>query len=206
MRIKSVRPYRNDVSRVVVYFEDRSYITVDAIEAKKLGLTDGMELTPDALPALSSESRRHAARVKAAQICGKKLYSKRELMKKLADRGITEDDAYDAVAWMEEIGAVNDTAYAGMLVRHYRAKGFGDLRIREELKKRGIPKDLTQSVLEEYQEDTREPIRAFLLKKLRGKTPDDAEKRKLIAALMRRGFAYEEIRAVFSAFERGDFD
>ncbi len=206
MRIKSIRPYRNDVSRVVVYFEDRSYITVDAIEAKRLGLKEGMELTPDALPALSTESRRHAARVKAARICGKKLYSKRELMKKLTDHGITEQDALDAVEWMEELGAVDDTAYAGMLVRHYRAKGFGNLRIREELKLRGIPKDLAQSVLDEYQEDTREPIRAFLEKKLRGKTPDDAEKRKLIAALQRRGFAYEEIKSVFSAFERGDFD
>ena len=127
-------------------------------------------------------------------------------MKKLTERGITEEDANDAVSWMEEIGAVDDTAYAGMLVRHYRTKGFGNLRIREELKLHGIPKDLAQSVLEEYKEDSGEPIRAFLEKKLRVKSPDDAEKRKLIAALQRRGFAYEEIRSVFSAFERGDFD
>ncbi len=206
MRIKSIRPYRNDVSRVVVYFEDRSYITVDALEAKRLGLCDGMELTPDTLPALSEESRRHAARVKAARICGKKLYSKRELMKKLIDHGINEHDAKDAVAWMESLGAVDDIAYAGVLVRHYRAKGFGDMRIREELRARGIPKELAQSVLEEYKEDTFDPIRAFLEKKLRGRTPSDAEKRKLIAALQRRGFAYEEIQSVFSAFERGDFD
>lgn len=206
MRIRSIRPYRNDVSRVVLYFEDKSYLTVDALEAKRLCLAEGMEVTETLLPELSEKSRRHAARVKAAQICGKKLYSKQELQKKLTARGISAADAEDAVLWMEELGAVDDAAYAGVLVRHYRAKGFGDLRILEELYRRGIPKTLAQSSLSEHAEDTSVPIRAFLEKKLKGKTPDEAEKRKLVSALMRRGFSYEAIKAELSAFERGDFD
>ncbi len=206
MRIKSIRPYRNDVSRVVIYFEDRTYLTVDAIQAKRLNLKEGMEIGEDSLPELSAQSRSHAARVKAAQICGKKLYSKAELTKKLTERGISEQDAQDAVLWMEELGAVDDESYAGMLVRHYRQKGFGDLRIREELRKRGIEKELGSTVLEAHAEDPSEAIRSFLEKKLHGELPDEDQKRKLTAALMRRGFSYEDIKAGFFAVERGDFD
>ena len=81
MRIKSVRAFRNDVSRVVVYFEDRTYITVDALEAKRLKLAPGMEIDEGQLPALSEESRRHAARVKAVQITGKRNLSRAELIR-----------------------------------------------------------------------------------------------------------------------------
>ena len=45
-------------------------------------------------------------------------------------------------------------------------------------------------------------IAAFLSRKLRGQIPDEAEKRRLTAALLRRGFSWEEIRSAWK--ERGE--
>ena len=206
MRIRSVRPFRNDVSRVVVYFEDRTYLTVDALEAKRLKLAPGMEIDADTLPSLSEESRRHAARVKAVQITGKRNLSRAELMRKLGEKGFSEEDSASAADWLCEMGVLNDTAYAEMLVRHYRAKGFGDLRVREELRRRGIERELIASVLEEQTQDASGAVTAFIRQKLRGGELDEETKRKLSAALMRRGFSWADIQSGFSAIERGDMD
>ncbi len=206
MRIKSIRAFRNDVSRVVVYFEDRTYLTVDALEAKRLKLAPGMEIDADQLPALSEESRRHAARVKAVQITGKRNLSRAELIKKLGEKGFSEEDSVSAAEWLGDLGVLDDTAYAEMLVRHYRAKGFGDLRVREELRRRGIEKDLAVSVLADAPQDTNDAVVTFLKQKLRGKELDEEMKRKLSAALMRRGFTWADIQSGFLAIERGDMD
>ncbi|MBQ3055844.1 MAG: RecX family transcriptional regulator [Oscillospiraceae bacterium] len=206
MRIRSVRPFRNDVSRVVVYFEDRTYLTVDALEAKRLKLAPGMEIDAESLPALSEESRRHAARVKAVQIAGKRSLSRAELMRKLGEKGFSEEDSESAADWLCEMGVLDDTAYAEMLVRHYRAKGFGDLRVREELRRRGIERDLVATVLEENTQNPQDAIVTFLRQKLRGKELEEETKRKLAAALMRRGYTFADIQSGFSAIERGDMD
>lgn len=206
MRIKSVRAFRNDVSRVVVYFEDRTYLTVDALEAKRLKLAPGMEIDERELPALSEESRRHAARVKAVQITGKRSLSRAELIRKLGEKGFSEEDSAAAADWLSDLGVLDDAAYAEMLVRHYRAKGFGDLRVREELRRRGLDRDLAASVLEENTQDASDAVAAFLKQKLRGAQLNEETKRKLSAALMRRGYTWAEIQSGFSAVERGELD
>ena len=101
---------------------------------------------------------------------------------------------------------LDDTAYAEMLVRHYRAKGFGDLRVREELRRRGLARDLVASVLEEKPQDANDAVLNFLQQKLRGQALDEEKKRKLSAALMRRGFSWADIQSGFSKVERGDLD
>lgn len=206
MRIKSVRAFRNDVSRVVVYFEDRTYLTVDALEAKRLKLAPGMEIDERELPALSEESRRHAARVKAVQITGKRSLSRAELIRKLGEKGFSEEDSAAAADWLSDLGVLDDAAYAEMLVRHYRAKGFGDLRVREELRRRGLDRDFAASVLEENTQDASDAVAAFLKQKLRGAQLNEETKRKLSAALMRRGYTWAEIQSGFSAVERGELD
>ena len=200
MKIAKIHAYRNDASRVIVYFTDRTYLTVDACEAERLHLKPGMELDATLLPALSEESRRNAARIKAVQITGKRSLSTGELKKKLLERGIAAPDADAAIAWMVELGALNDAEYAAMLVRHYRGRGFGTTRVREELRKRALKKEQIEEALSEPCDQSAEILK-FLQQKTRGRmlTPDI--KRKLTAALLRRGHGYEEIRAGFSALD-----
>jgi SOS response regulatory protein OraA/RecX len=39
---------------------------------------------------------------------------------------------------MEELRLIDDERYAGLVARHYASKGYGLLRIREELYRRGV--------------------------------------------------------------------
>ena len=47
---------------------------------------------------------------------------------------------------------LDDEEYAGQIVRHYSAKGYGERRIREELYRRGIPREYWKDALAQQPE------------------------------------------------------
>jgi len=200
MKITKISPCRTDKSRVMVYFSDRSYCKVDMLRAKALDLKPGMEIDESVLPSLNEDARRGKARETAARALGRRNMSRTELMRKLKDKGVAQNDAQAAADWAEEMGVLDDEAYAAMLVRHYRAKGFGDIRVRQELSRRGIAEEIIRAELDTSVDMTDE-ILDFLQKKLRGNMPDADEIRRLTAALMRRGHTYSAIRAAFRQLE-----
>ena len=92
---------------------------------------------------------------------------------------------------------MDDAAYAGVIARHYGGMGYGAARVRQELHRRGVPKELWDAALEQLP-PPEEAIRKFLRAKLRGRplTPEDS--RRLAAALQRRGFGWQDIRPVLN--------
>ena len=200
MRIARITRCRADAARVMIYFEDRSYCKVDALLAQRLGLEPGMEVDGEVLPALSEDARRGAAREAAARILGRRSLSRWELITKLTARGISEADAQLAADWAEERGVVDDVAYAGQVARHYRLKGFGDARVRQELTRRGIDRELIDQMLSQPV-DMSEEILTFLRRKTRGEMPDADTIRRITEALRRRGHSFENIHAAFRALE-----
>ena len=93
---------------------------------------------------------------------------------------------------------LDDERYAGMVVRHYVGKGYGSGRIRQELQRRGIPRELWEEALEQLGEQE-DKIESFLRSRLRD--PEDrSQVQKVSAALIRRGFSWEEIRAALARF------
>lgn len=63
--------------------------------------------------------------------------SRRDLERKLREKGASEAEAHYAAEWMEAIGAINDADYAAALVRHCGEKGYGPARVREKLHEKG---------------------------------------------------------------------
>ena len=74
--------------------------------------------------------------------------SRKELEKKLTDKGYDEEDAAYCAAWLAERGLIDDAGYAAAVARHYSAKGYGPGRIRSELSRRGIGRDMWDEVLD----------------------------------------------------------
>lgn len=122
--------------------------------------------------------------------------SRRDLEKKLREKGASADDARYAAEWLESIGALDDAQYAAALVRHYSGRGYGRRRIQEKLYEKGVPRELWEDALDEMPENDGQ-IDDFLTGKLRGRAPDEKEKRRLTNALMRRGFPWSDIKAAW---------
>ena len=149
MRIASVKPSQRKKGRFLVELEDGRILRVTEEELLRFSLREGMELDGGELEALEASAKASAARTAAANIIGSRPLSKRELTRRLVRKGAAEEDAGAAADWLEETGAVNDREYAAMLVRHYAGKGYGKARIREEMHRRGVDRELWDEALEE---------------------------------------------------------
>ena len=123
----------------------------------------------------------------------KRPHSEKELRQKLAQKGCSPQDIDTVVALCLDYGFVNDAEYAGQICRHYAAMGPG--RVRTELNRRGVPKELWDGALAQLDEQDG-AIDRLLAAKLRGKDPADRrEREKAAAALFRRGYSWDDIHA-----------
>ena len=96
-------------------------------------------------------------------------------------------------AWAERIGLLNDRAYAAALVRHCQAKGWGLYKIKDELYRRRVPRDLWEEALAEM-EGPEEAIDRYLEQKLADPS-DRKQVKKASDALARRGFSWSDVSA-----------
>ena len=129
-------------------------------------------------------------RKKALALLDRRDYGSEELCAKLIEKGAEPDEARAAVRYMIRVGFIDDERYAAMVARHYAAKGYGAGRVREELRRRKLDRELWDAALAELPEPD-----ALLRAKLRGKAADRDTVRKAGAALVRRGFTWEAVRA-----------
>ena len=133
-------------------------------------------------------------RKKALSLLERRDYGSEELCAKLVEKGAEPDEARAAVRYMVRVGFIDDERYAAMVVRHYAAKGYGVGRVREELRRRKLDRELWDAALAELPEPD-ETVDALLRAKLRGKAADRDTVRKAGAALVRRGFTLEAVKA-----------
>ena len=193
MKITRIENSKHVQERVLVYLEEGDPLRITQNELLQFGLYQGMDLSPELVVQLQKTGRRSESRAAAARMASGRMLSRRELTDKLNRKGVDPDTAAETADWLESLGAVDDIAYAGVIARHYAAGGYGPGRVRQELQKRGIPRELWDDALFQLP-DSAEAIDLFLRKKLGGRTPDRAMLKKLSDALLRRGFSWNDIR------------
>lgn len=201
MRISKLEPSKRVKERWLVWLDDGSLLRVSEREVVSFALYAGMELSDETFDALSEAAGVSAVRSKALDLLTSRPLSRRELIQKLTARPrdrekeplATTEQAEETADWLEELGYLNDGEYAKMVARHYSAKGYGDRKVRDELFRRGVPREYWEEALEAAQ-PPEEGIDAFIRAKLKGRAPDQKELQKLSAALARRGYRWEEVK------------
>ena len=193
MRITRIENSKHVQERVLVFLEEGDPLRITGHELLQFGLYPGMDLSPELVVQLQAAGQRSESRVKAAQLASGRMLSRKELTDKLSRKGIDPGTAVETADWLESLGAVDDAAYAGVIARHYAASGYGPGRVRQELQKRGVSRELWDDALSQLP-DSADAIDRFLQKKLSGRTPDRATLKKLSDALLRRGFSWSDIR------------
>lgn len=199
MRLESLKPSQRKKGRFLLTLEDGIFLRVTEEEILRFRLREGQELDEDTLAALKKSADASRTKVTAANMIAARPLSKKELQKRLVQKGSDAEHAEAAVEWLQDLGAVNDAAYASSLVRHYSSRGYGKMRIREELHRRGVPKELWEEALEELP-DSGETLDALIQKKSRGDLSDPKERKRLCDALLRRGFSWSEVRAALGRY------
>ncbi len=188
--------------RFLVYCDDTTLLKVTEKEILAFSLYPGRELSEKELTALKEAAGVSGARARAAAIIGAKALSKKELYKRLLQKGESEEHAEDAVNWLEEIGALDDLIYAKSVVRHYAVMGYGPGKMRDELYRRGVPRELWDEAIEEESNDPAAAIDRYIAGKLRGKPADEKTMKRISDGLRRRGFRWDDIKEAFNRMDR----
>lgn len=202
MVIQELKPSQRVQGRWLAMLEDGSILRVGQQEIADFALYAGRELTEEEAAALTAGLRSRQMRERALELLSRKPQSRRELTRKLNEWGAGPEEADAVCDRMEELGYLNEAAYAARIVEVYSARGFGEKKLRDELYRRGVPREEWDEALARV-EDATQAIDDFLQKKLTGWTGDRKQLQKVTAALVRRGFSWSDIRDALARYETG---
>lgn len=199
MKLEKIEPL-DSPNYLRLIFEDGKRLKAPAFKVVELGLTPGAEVTPEVFLALENAQSLASCKERAVRILTASGLSKKELQKRLVQKGESEEDAEAAVAWLEELHLIDDLETAKQLVRSACLRGYGAARAKSILYEKGIPKELWDEALEELPEMDG-AIDTFLRRKLDGRTLDAKQIKKTVDALLRRGHSYHDIQAGLRRYE-----
>lgn len=128
-----------------------------------------------------------------------RMLSERALHDKLEAQGYHEEEIGYALAWLTEHRYLSDEQFAQAAAASYTRRGYGALRIRQELRKKGIDDQTASAVLEICTPDL-DAMQRLLDKRLHGDLSDRQAVAKAVAALQRRGYRWEDIRRALEAY------
>ena len=202
MVIQELKPSQRVQGRWLAMLEDGSILRVGQQEIADFALYAGRELTEEEAAALTAGLRSRQMRERALELLSRKPQSRRELARKLNEWGAGPEEADAVCDRMEELGYLNEADYAARIVEVYSARGFGEKKLRDELYRRGVPREEWDEALARV-EDSTQAIDDFLQKKLTGWTGDRKQLQKVTAALARRGFSWSDIRDALARYETG---
>lgn len=197
MKIEKIEKSKHKQERILVYLEGGDLLRITQSELLHFGLYAGLDIDEETVVKLQKLGKRSETRVRAANMVSARPLSRKELSRKLCDKGASSEDAEGAADWLEEIGALDDAAYAAMLVRHYSAMGYGEGKLREELYRRGVPRELWAGAIAEAPE-AQSILTKVIAQKTKGKALDEKNRRKLCDLLLRRGFSWRDVKAAMN--------
>lgn len=193
-KVLKVQPSKHVNGRFLIFLGEEP-VKVTEEELLTFSLYPGRELTDTQVLELRRAGQLNSAKATAAQMMGAKPMSRGELIQKLRSKGEDPAAAEAAADRLEELGVVNDAAYAALVVRHYSGRGYGVKKLESELYRRKVPREYWAEALQEAA-DPDDTIDRLIQQKLRHKTASLEEKElgKLQNFLLRRGFSWSEVR------------
>jgi len=140
-----------------------------------------------------------ALRQRALGLLARREHSRAELQRKLTG---PETDAAELGALIEHLataGLQSDTRYAEAFVRSRIERGHGPIRIRQELRQRGVASDTAATALDEAEVDWSTQLAAVHRKRFGSAPPTDRrDLARRARFLAQRGFVTEQIRALLT--------
>ena len=147
MTIEKLEPLARRPHWVAIHFSDGTTLKTQDYVAAEQGLFTGQELSEAAYQALLEAVGRASAKARAVRMISAAGHSRRELERRLVQKGENAADAQAAVDWLSDLKLLDDARTAQELVRSAVAKGYGKARIRQILYEKSIPKEYWDQAL-----------------------------------------------------------
>ena len=198
-RIEAISPKADRAGRYLVTFSDETTMRLYRQTVEDMALYPGRELGEDEMEALRLHAGEVSAKMRAVRIVSAASVSKKDLQRRLVEKGESPQQAHEAVQWLSDMKLLDDGEVARQVVQSCIHKGYGLARAKQALYEKRIPKEHWEAALEGYP-DQAEKILAYLKAKITSRE-DPREVKRAVDALLRRGHSYATIRSCLNSME-----
>ena len=195
--------------KIHIYIDGEYLLTVDEIFWFSCGLVSGDEINEEELTAFEEAAGSRRAFNSALNSLDYRDHSEKEIRAKLL-RKHDADYVDEAVEKLIELDLVNDERYAENYARElFERKKFGKMRIKSELRAKGISADIANAAVEELFEeeepDNVQRIVDIIGKRYYNRMNDEVGRKKVFSALQRMGYSFSDIREAMSEFSDDEY-
>ena len=191
--------------RYNLYVDGAFYSGVDAETIVKAGLKVGSEVDKKSLDELIMECEVRSAFDKLIGLISRQMYSKRDLEKKLLDKGYSHECIKKATEKAEEYGYINDELYAKLLVESKTLKSKRE--IKNSLFLKGINSNIIDKKIAVIDgEEEKQRAITIAKKYMKNKEVNEKTMAGLYGYLARRGFMTESINVVLRMYKFDEVD
>lgn len=140
-----------------------------------------------------------SASEQAVSYLARREHSALELTRKLQKSGFDEVEIENTLSQLQQAGLQSDRRYAESFVNSRINRGYGSVRIRMELKERGVASDIITECLQQAEVDWFALAADVRSKRFGEQNPEDFKDRaKQQRFLQYRGFTHDEITESFN--------
>lgn len=199
-----IRHQKGRGNKIHLYLDDEYVITTDANFWADNYISDGTEIDEDEWQELVEGINYKKVLNKCADLLSRRDHSVKEMKMKL-QRTVDSKSAQKAIDRYIEAGYLDDERFCRSLVEYLiNNKKYSENHIRQECYKRGISSDIINNVLEDFYIDNVDTIVELIQSKYLSKLQQENGTQKVIAALMRKGFSYSDIKSAFYRLEKDE--
>jgi regulatory protein len=135
-------------------------------------------------------------RLSALDSLARREHSRFELQRKLTDKGFEIEAISRVLADLIKENLLSDQRFAEAYVGMRASRGYGPVRIKQELQERGVNNETIANVIEQFAEIWLENARNTRAKKFGAKIPEVfLERAKQMKYLQYKGFCLDDIKA-----------
>ncbi len=203
-QITALEPQKRP-GRLNIFVDGQFVIGVGETVAADLSLRVGREITPDKLREIAGAEEVHKATENALLLLEVRARARREIETRLTQKGYEEGVISQVIANLTRLGLLDDAQFAAQWVEAKTREGgsrpVGRRRLSSELYGKGVAREqIAEAVEKVTNADELALARAAAGKKVRTVPTDrdalQAERRKLMGFLQRRGFGWETVKQV----------
>ncbi|CDA92621.1 regulatory protein RecX [Ruminococcus sp. CAG:563] len=192
-----------------IYIDGEYLLTVDEVFWFSSGYISGDEINKEELTAFEEAAGSRRAFNSALNSLDYRDHSEKEIRAKLL-RKHDADYVDEAVEKLIELDLVNDERYAENYAHElFEHKKFGKMRIKSELRAKGISADIANAAVEELfdeeEPDNIQRIVDIIGKRYYNRMNDEVGRKKVFSALQRMGYSFSDIREAMSEFSDDEY-
>ncbi|PLS85937.1 MAG: RecX family transcriptional regulator [Actinobacteria bacterium] len=176
--------------RAKVFVDGEFWAEIDAAVAFELGLSEGVELSAEALSEARVAGERPLAMTRALNVLGYRARAEGELWERLERAGYADGTVEAVVERLRELGYLDDEEFARNAARE-KARRYGPRRILIDLKRSGVDEEVAREAVDEEfaGNDEMEAASAAARRRYNTGERSDALARRVYGFLARRGYS-----------------